>query len=73
MHLDQRCSSAVNPELKKSGSFPLTQISRRIIEETTSLAIQIASSEDSDQTAHAQSDHNLRWAYCVMNSCLITI
>ena len=27
MHLDQRCSSAISPGLKKSGSFPLTHSS----------------------------------------------
>ena len=35
MHLDQRCSSAISPELKKSGSFPLTHSSTAI---TTSLS-----------------------------------
>ena len=35
MHLDQWCSSAISPELKQSGSFPLTHSSTAI---TTSLS-----------------------------------
>ena len=35
MHLDQRFSSAISPELKKSGSFPLTHSSTAV---TTSLS-----------------------------------
>ena len=30
MHLDHWCSSAISPELKKSGSFPLTQSSNAV-------------------------------------------
>ena len=30
MHLDQWCSSAISPELKKSGSFPLTHSSTAV-------------------------------------------
>ena len=37
MHLDQRCSSAINPELKKSGSFPLTNSSTAVT--TSSLGV----------------------------------
>ena len=30
MHLDQRCSSVISPELKKSVSFPLTHSSTAV-------------------------------------------